>query len=108
MTAFLVVAEFSSPKHDYSQFLKELLALNAYKALESAWIVEANLSALELRSALEPCMHPDDGLLVVQLQRRLSWAFANLCYPGATFLTNVIVPPPVAEDGWRSKKDNSH
>lgn len=88
VTAFLVTAELSSPMHEYSQLHKELLVLNAYKALGTAWFVEASLSAPELCGVLTPCIHPDDGLLVVQLRRRLSWAFANACYPGAAFLTN--------------------
>ncbi len=66
-------------KRDYQPLYDEMVRLDAFKTLESVYLVELEHTASEVRDHFKEFIDDDDGLLVIEFQKRPA---AFKCKPG--------------------------
>lgn len=77
--ALFVVSYDLRNRRDYQPLYDEMDRLDAFKTLESVYLVGLDNSATEVRDHLESFIDDDDGLLVVEFDKRPA---AFKCKPG--------------------------
>ena len=66
MAHFLISYDLVKRK-DYEKLITELERLNGHKCLLSAWLLDAECTAAELRTHLKQYIDDDDRLIVAQI-----------------------------------------
>ncbi|CAN1533800.1 hypothetical protein MCEMIH15_01485 [Caulobacteraceae bacterium] len=74
--AYFVVTYDLIQQKDYETLTDELTRIGGEKAALSVWLVEQNLSALEMRKHLQGFVDDDDKLIVVEFSKKPSWTKA--------------------------------
>lgn len=74
--AYFVVTYDLIQQKNYQTLTDELTRIGGEKAALSVWLVEQNLSALQMREHLQDFVDNDDKLIVVEFLKRPSWTRA--------------------------------
>jgi hypothetical protein len=76
MTTYIVGYDLThKDSHDYTNLIDALKSSfsNWWHHLDSTWVIVTNYSAVQVRDILQPHMHRDDKLLVVQSASIGAW-----------------------------------
>lgn len=88
MKTYLISYDLLNPGADYARLHDAIkgLANGYWHHLESVWLVNSNLSCVEIRDKLKGCLDTNDKLLVVELGAL--WATYNIPAAGTDWLKN--------------------
>ncbi|WP_439592385.1 hypothetical protein [Microbacterium sp.] len=74
MTSYLVSYDLRAPGRNYDDLLKYLRSLPySAKPLESLWLVETTMTAVELRDSLSRLVDKGDGIMVAKTSGEAAW-----------------------------------
>jgi len=75
MGLFSVTYDLTKNKseHDYQVLWNALSAVKGIKTQYSSWLVGRNTTQKDLYNYLRNCVHPDDRLMVIEIESRPDW-----------------------------------
>jgi hypothetical protein len=82
MKSYIIGYDLNKTGQNYADLknaIKELGGNNWWHCLDSTWIINSDLSAVEIRDILLLCMDNNDYLFVGQLDNQAAWYLKNNC-----------------------------
>lgn len=60
----LIAYDLHKPGQSYKSLYQAITAYPYVKLTESCWVIRSNLTAIQIRNVLTPCIDPNDSLFV--------------------------------------------
>lgn len=75
MAAYMISYDLNSPGQKYPEVDKAIKSMTEthWRILESTWVIQANLSAAQVRDNIAPSLDANDKLVVVRLEGEGAW-----------------------------------
>jgi hypothetical protein len=90
MAAYMISYDLNSPGQNYpaiDKIIKSMAGTN-WRILESTWIIQANLTVVQVRDRISPSLDANDKLVVVGLSGEGAWE--GFGEKGNSWLKNVL------------------
>lgn len=87
MAIYIVSYDLRAPGRNYEPLYKALKSTGTYAhPLESFWLVEAELTAAQVRDALKAHLDKNDGLAVIEFTPSADWALTGINMPSTDWI----------------------
>ena len=80
MAIYLVTYDLKAPGRNYQPVYDYLNRFTRCKGLESVWLIQATLSAEQIRDALRAVVDTNDVVFVLQVTQEAMWASWRYSY----------------------------